>query len=67
MSQFSNPQDRWVDEKYVAMMTGLSLSTLRKYRHYGKGPAYVKVGRSVRYSLTDIHCFMTEKRIQPCN
>ncbi|MBQ3060436.1 MAG: helix-turn-helix domain-containing protein [Desulfovibrio sp.] len=45
-------------------MTGISLSTLRKYRLWGKGPTYSKIGRSVRYALADVLEYMESRRIQ---
>lgn len=39
----------WVDENVVAKMTGLSVQTLRNWRHEGVGFPYSKIRRSVRY------------------
>jgi hypothetical protein len=39
--------------------------TLRNYRHLGKGPAYSKRGRMVRYRLQDLLDFMEAGRIDP--
>ena len=56
---------QWVNEKQVSALTGISLSTLRKYRLWGKGPAYSKIGRSVRYALADVQEYMESHRVQP--
>ncbi|RRD24058.1 helix-turn-helix domain-containing protein [Brucellaceae bacterium VT-16-1752] len=40
--------------KEVAQYTGLSKSTLDKLRHFGGGPRYFKLGRTVKYEQTDI-------------
>jgi predicted DNA-binding transcriptional regulator AlpA len=55
---------RYVDEKVVSQITGLSLPTLRNYRHLRKGPPYLKVGRAVRYSLQDLYEFMESRKIK---
>lgn len=64
MNGFSTPT-KWLSEREVALMTGISLSTLRKHRHLMKGIRYSKVGRSVRYEEADVVNFMRSKRIEP--
>ena len=39
---------KYLTEKEVAEITGISLSTLRNERSLGQGMPYVKLGRSVR-------------------
>ena len=56
---------RWVNEKETAEMTGIALPTLRNGRSQGFGIPFVKIGRSVRYSLEDIQTFMLSHRIIP--
>lgn len=55
---------RYVDEKTVARITGRALSTLRNDRYRRRGIPYVKMSRSVRYSLDDIYEFMESRKIQ---
>lgn len=55
--------DRWLDEKRVSEMIGLSLSTLRKQRFSSVGIPYYKLGRAVRYKLTDVISYMESKKI----
>jgi predicted site-specific integrase-resolvase len=52
-------------EKEAARTIGLSVQTLRNWRHLGKGPAYVKLGRSVRYRIDDLMDFIDKHRIDP--
>ena len=49
---------RYLKEEEVSSITGLALSTLRNDRFLKKGIPYLKVGRSVRYSLSDVIEFM---------
>ena len=55
--------ERWLDEKRVSEMIGLSLSTLRKQRFLSVGIPYYKLGRAVRYKLDDVISYMESKRI----
>lgn len=38
---------------------GLAVSTLNKWRVYGNGPQFIKLGRAVRYRLEDLTAFAT--------
>lgn len=40
--------------KQAAEMLGLSPRTLENWRVRGDGPGFVKVGRAVRYSMSDL-------------
>lgn len=53
----------YINEKEVAELTGLSLSTLRNSRCQGTLFAYYKVGKSVRYSMDEIKDYMEAHRI----
>ena len=55
---------RFLKDFEVHKLTGLGLSTLRNYRHLGKGPAYLKLGRSVIYDLRDVMAWLDAHRIQ---
>jgi predicted DNA-binding transcriptional regulator AlpA len=56
---------RYLNEHQVSSMTGLSLGSLRNWRWLGKGPVYVKIGRSVRYKESDILEFMEAHMVSP--
>ena len=58
-------QPRWLSEKEVSAMTGISLSTLRKHRLHQVGIRFSKVGRSVRYEHDDVVQFMVDRRVEP--
>lgn len=42
----------------AAEYLGLAVSTLNKWRCWGGGPAYLKLGRAVRYRQEDLDAFM---------
>ena len=52
-------------EKEAAKTMGLAVQTLRNWRHLRRGPAYVKIGRSVRYQIDDLMEFIEKHRIDP--
>ena len=56
-----------LNEIEVSKLTGLALPTLRNWRHLHKGPAYLKLGKAVRYNLEDVLAFAAKKRIDPEN
>ncbi len=45
----------------AAQHLGLAVSTLNKWRVYGSGPKFIKLGRAVRYRLKDLETFMTTR------
>ena len=44
----------------AARYLGLSKSTLNKWRVYGLGPTFIKLGRAVRYRLEDLDQYLAE-------
>ena len=55
---------RYVDEKEVSKITGLALPTLRNWRFKRIGISYSKVGRSVRYSMSDVLDYMDSRKVR---
>lgn len=51
-------ESRWLNENEVSLLTGRALPTLRNERSKGRGIRYAKIGRSVRYRLSDVMAFM---------
>lgn len=60
-------RNEYVTEKKTSRVTNLALSTLRNHRHLGIGIPYIKIGRSVRYSMEDVIKFMESRKIQTKN
>jgi hypothetical protein len=54
----------WIDEKQVSEITGRAIQTLRNDRFHGRGIRYYKIGRSVRYKLTDVSSFMEKGAVE---
>ena len=58
---------KYLTEIRVAEITGRALSTLRNERFCRCGIPYIKIGRSVRYSLEDVVEFMEARKIKTQN
>ena len=56
------PRDPLLDEHAAAEVLGVKAATLRKWRCYGDGPEYCKIGRRVRYKLSSIDRFIDAGR-----
>jgi hypothetical protein len=50
-----NEPPRYLDEAAVAAIYSVSPTTLRTWRCIGRGPRFLKIGRSVRYRPEDVH------------
>ncbi len=53
--------------RQAADYVGLSKSALDKFRCYGGGPVYVKLGASVIYSSDDLDAWIAKNRRAPAN
>jgi predicted DNA-binding transcriptional regulator AlpA len=51
-----------MNETAAAQLLGLSVATLRAWRHRKQGPRFVKFGRSVRYLAADLKAFIERSR-----
>ena len=50
-----------VDTKGASAHTGLAESTLEKMRVTGGGPKFCKLGRAVRYRISDLEEYVAER------
>jgi hypothetical protein len=46
----------------AAARLGLKVATLRAWRHRRRGPAFVRLGRAIRYLERDIDAFLNANR-----
>lgn len=49
---------RALTEREVSELLGLSVATLRAWRHRGQGPRFLRLGRAVRYLPADLEDFV---------
>lgn len=54
-------------EPDAARYIGYTPSSLRAWRREGRGPAFVRHGRSVRYLTSDLDSWLAAHRVQPGN
>lgn len=59
---FTGVHSPLLDEASSAEYLRLSRSTLQKMRVVGGGPAYVKLGRRVRYPIKDLDSWLMARR-----
>jgi predicted DNA-binding transcriptional regulator AlpA len=59
------PPDRLLNQEATAAMIGVKPPTLASWRHYGKGPKYIKVGRSAYYKVSDIEGWLDTQAVVP--
>jgi hypothetical protein len=61
----TNSTPEAINEKDVSAKYSIGIQTLRNWRHMGRGPAYIKLDRAVRYSLTDLEKYFQSHRVDP--
>ena len=61
------PNEHLLTPKDLSTMLGIPLSTLYNWRYTGYGPPALKIGRHLRYRLTDITCWLETKADQTDN
>jgi hypothetical protein len=52
-------------ESDAAARLGLKVATLRAWRHQRRGPAFVRLGRAIRYLANDLDEFLKANRHRP--
>ena len=52
-------------EREAATQLGLSVATLRAWRHHGKGPRFARFGRAVRYLSADLAEYIRNNIVNP--
>ena len=57
--------ERYLNEYEVSEITGRAVQTLRNDRFKKQHLPYCKVGRSVRYALSDVISYMEDRKIMP--
>lgn len=46
----------------LVKLLGLTQQRLAELRHFGRGPAYIKIGRSVMYAESDVNAWLAACR-----
>lgn len=61
----ANPTIELLTEEQAAAVLGLKKTTLQQRRWQKQPPAYVKIGRFVRYRMTDIAAYLDSCVVNP--
>jgi predicted DNA-binding transcriptional regulator AlpA len=59
------PPDRLLNQETAASMIGVKIATLANWRHFGKGPKYIKAGRNAYYKISDIDAWLDSRAVIP--
>ena len=52
----------WTEDE-LAEQIGVPIKSLQRWRSYGGGPAFVKIGRSVRYRPASVEAWLLEREV----
>ena len=58
-------QERLLTESEMAHRLGVSISGLRKWRERHVGPKFIRLGRLIRYSVTDLEAWLDANKQEP--
>jgi hypothetical protein len=54
-----------ISERAAAALLDVSVHTLRAWRFQTRGPAYIKMGKAVRYDMTSLEKFIDAHKVVP--
>jgi hypothetical protein len=54
-----------LNEHGAAEYLGFSVAALRVWRREGRGPAFIRIGRSIRYRQPDLDAHLDQHRVEP--
>ena len=54
-----------VNEKEAARITGFSVKTLQNRRYLRQPPTFLKIGRLIRYRISDLQSFLESCVVEP--
>jgi len=52
-----------LNEHEVALITGLSVASVRRWRLLQQGPKYIKIGSAVRYRTEDVRAWLDTRPV----
>ena len=59
------PPNRLLNQEAAAALIGVKPPTLAGWRHYNRGPRYLKIGRSCFYRTSDIEEWLDAQAVIP--
>lgn len=64
INPYARVTSEWLVPRMAAQYLMVSVSTLAKWRCYGGGPAFSRVGRSVRYHRTELDLYLEARTVR---
>jgi excisionase family DNA binding protein len=61
----SDDTDRLLDQDELATMLGVPTGTLEQWRARKRGPAFLRIGRHIRYDLAEVREWLDSRRNLP--
>ncbi|WIG18394.1 helix-turn-helix domain-containing protein [Kocuria rosea] len=58
-------EDEFLDEAALAIWLNKSPRSLQRWRRSAHGPAFVRVGKSIRYRRSDVERWLEEQTVRP--
>ena len=58
-------EDRFMTTKHVSEFTGLAISTIQNWRVSRRNIPFYRIGKTVRYRLSDLMAFMDFYKVDP--
>ncbi len=58
-------QTEYLSPRQVSQLTGIEAGTLANWRWSGRGPDFVRLGRSIRYPKQDLQHWIEAQRQKP--
>jgi predicted DNA-binding transcriptional regulator AlpA len=59
-----SPSNRTIDERDASPYIGYTKAALRAWRRQGRGPAYIRINRSIRYRIQDLDDWLQRHRVE---
>jgi predicted site-specific integrase-resolvase len=57
--------DALIPPAAAALILGVKINTLARWRRFGEGPAYVELGGRIRYRHSDIEAWLNSRTVTP--
>jgi hypothetical protein len=57
--------DELLDTAQAARLLARPESTLVRWRFENRGPAYIRIGRGIRYRASDLEKYVSANRVEP--
>jgi predicted DNA-binding transcriptional regulator AlpA len=57
--------EQFVNDRKAAEVLDAATQTMRNWRFQRRGPKYIKIGRSIRYAMSDLLAYMENHKIDP--